>query len=63
VVGELEMVLVMSKPAPEVRTNFGVFAGTVAMETNTKTSAAMTSATALGTTAFVRLNFFISSTR
>jgi hypothetical protein len=57
VVGELEMVLVMEKPVPEVRTNFGDFVGPVAMETRTNTSAAMTSATALGTTAFVRLSF------
>jgi hypothetical protein len=52
------MVLVISKPVPEERRNFGVFEGTVAMETRMKTSAATTSATALGTTAFVRLNFF-----
>ena len=55
--GELEIVLVMSKPVPEVRTNFGVFVGPVRMEARTKTSAATTSATALGTAAFVRLNF------
>jgi hypothetical protein len=68
-VGELEMVLVMEKPVPEVRTNFGDFVGPVAMETRMKTSAAMTSAampsaTVLACrTAFVRLSCFISSTR
>ena len=61
---ELEIVLVMSKPVPEVRTNLGVFAELVRMEARTKTSAATTSAAALGITAFVRLNlvnFFDSS--
>jgi hypothetical protein len=61
-VGELEMVLVMVKPVPEVRMNFGDFVGTERTEARMKTSAAMISATALGTTAFARLNFFISST-
>ena len=53
------MVLVMVKSVPEVRRNFGVFVGTVTMKTTVKTSAAMTSATALSSAnAFVRLNLF-----
>ncbi len=53
------MVLVMAKPVPAVRTNFGVFVGLVRMKATARTSAAMTSATALACpTAFVRLNFF-----
>jgi hypothetical protein len=57
------MLLVMEKPVSEVRTNPGVFVGPVMTEARMKTSTATTSAAALGITAFVRLNFFILSTR
>jgi hypothetical protein len=68
-VEELEMVLVMLKPVPEVRTNFGVFVGPVTTEARMKTSAAMTNAAMPSATVlarrnvFVRLSCFISSTR
>jgi hypothetical protein len=59
-VGELEIVLVMLKPVPEVRTNLGVFVGPVTTEATVNTSAAMTSATALAlTTVLACLSFVI----
>jgi hypothetical protein len=61
-VGELEMVLVMEKPVPEVRTNFGVCLGAVTREATVNTSAARTSAAALAlTTVFACLSLVISS--